>query len=251
MRPEGRAAFALALSVALLAACAPEAWRARDVEKSFVGGMRRRAVAADPIFFRVEAAGGPTVYLLGPIHVGPRRGWLLPPHVGAAFDASDVLALEYEVAALKPVDVYRLDRIGIRAPWGTTLADLVPASTMRDLERFFDEQGMGDVEPFMHHRPRWVAQSVRKRSRLDRNLHLEQGIEAQLLRAAAGVAAWSTDARRADQTFLAVLGAAHLVDQGTVRDLLLDRYGLSTTRIRAADATEHGRQKKSGERDVG
>ncbi len=54
---------------------------------------------ASPVFYRVTGANGEEMWLLGTIHLGDERTGFLPKEVYDAFDASDALAVEFDMNA--------------------------------------------------------------------------------------------------------------------------------------------------------
>ena len=56
---------------------------------------------ATPLLYRVTGAAGQTMYLMGTIHVGDTRTAYLPDQVYAALEASDALAVEFDVIAFE------------------------------------------------------------------------------------------------------------------------------------------------------
>ena len=60
---------------------------------------------ASPVFYRVTGANGEEMWLLGTIHLGDERTGFLPKEVYDAFDASDALAVEFDMnAATRAMD---------------------------------------------------------------------------------------------------------------------------------------------------
>ena len=57
------------------------------------------AEEAKPVFYKVTGANGETMWLLGTIHVGDERTAHLPQEIYDAFNASDALALEFDMDA--------------------------------------------------------------------------------------------------------------------------------------------------------
>lgn len=57
------------------------------------------AEQAKPVFYKVTGANGETMWLLGTIHVGDERTAHLPQEIYDAFNASDALALEFDMDA--------------------------------------------------------------------------------------------------------------------------------------------------------
>ncbi len=63
------------------------------------------AEKASPVFYRVTGANGEEMWLLGTIHLGDERTGFLPQEVYDAFDASDALAVEFDMnAATRAMD---------------------------------------------------------------------------------------------------------------------------------------------------
>lgn len=56
---------------------------------------------ASPLFYKVTGENGQTLWLLGTIHIGDARTAYLPQELYAAFDASDALAVEFDISAFE------------------------------------------------------------------------------------------------------------------------------------------------------
>ena len=57
------------------------------------------AEKASPLFYHVTGENGEEMWLLGTIHIGDERTGFLPEEIYAAFDASDALAVEFDINA--------------------------------------------------------------------------------------------------------------------------------------------------------
>jgi uncharacterized protein YbaP (TraB family) len=79
----------------------------------------------------------------------------MPHRVRRAFEQSDTLAVEIDIMALSPGELLIAQSDHMLAPEGQTLADLIPESTMRDLEAYAERTGF-PLQTVMPMRP-WVA----------------------------------------------------------------------------------------------
>ncbi len=111
---------------------------------------------ADPLFWRLDPDGGATLHLLGSIHFGPRRqGWTLPARIEDAFARSEVLVVEVDDRNIDQAQMQAIEMRHGYAPPGKTLADLVPASTLHDLEAHMAVRSQG-IDALMPFRP-WMV----------------------------------------------------------------------------------------------
>ncbi len=143
--------------------------------------MRAGPVTADPLFWRVEPDGGATLHLLGSIHFGPPGGWRLSAPIEAAFARSRALVVE---ADDRDVDETQMQAIMLRhalAPAGSTLADLVPASTLDELTAHMQARGQG-IETLLPFRPWMVATVVTMGTVAELGFAPDTGIDHDFLR---------------------------------------------------------------------
>jgi len=157
------AAGLIRLGAGLLALAAVMLGCATPVQDPPPGGqalqaaIRRGPVAAHPLFWRVEPRGGATLYLLGSIHFGPVEGWRMPKRVRRAFAKSETLVVEVDLIELALEQAMQgTDRDpAMLAPAGSSLADLVPEETLRELEAVASRHHI-DASALMSLRP-WSA----------------------------------------------------------------------------------------------
>ena len=120
--------------------------------------MQDGPVAATPLLWRVEPAGGATLHLLGSIHFGPPGGWRLPFVVEDAFAKSRALVVEIDQRNVTEAETQAIMARIAMAPAGSTLADYVSAETLNDLDAYVTARG-GSVAGLMPFRP-WMVSTV-------------------------------------------------------------------------------------------
>lgn len=155
-----RVRFVLWLTVLCFAAsglgCANVVQDPKPGAEAFGRAIKRGPVRADPLFWRVEPNAGGTLYLLGSVHAGPVEGWRMPESIRAVFERCEVLVVEVDPMAVTPLESLQVSQRYMLAPTGSSLADLIPASTLRDLELYMEDRGE-DVSKLMPLRPWAVA----------------------------------------------------------------------------------------------
>ena len=78
-----------------------------------------------PLFWHIEGHGGANLYVLGSIHVGPRRGWIYPPSVLKAFQDAQALVVETDPQEVSPDIISQMIQIYGQLPPGTYLRSLL------------------------------------------------------------------------------------------------------------------------------
>jgi uncharacterized protein YbaP (TraB family) len=131
------AAVCVSLAAALACAPAPGPHPAHEIS------IEDRHAA--PIFWRVTSgnAAQPAadLHLLGSIHVGPEKGWILPEPVMRAFDDADALVVEVDMSGEENEQQDDLVlRYGLLPP-GESLGDHVSPDTYEALEDYLEDGG--------------------------------------------------------------------------------------------------------------
>lgn len=127
----------------------------RDVYEEITGEMFPEEAPeekATPVFYEVTSPEGQTMYLLGTIHIGDERTAYLPQEIYDAFDASDALAVEFDLLSF--VDAVEEDEEmaeTLAASYyytdGTTAEDHLPKEQyeqLQDMARFCGMTIMAD-----------------------------------------------------------------------------------------------------------
>ena len=57
---------------------------------------------ARPPFVRVDTDDGPTLFLLGTLHLGPAEGWRFSPEIVQVLASADTLVMELDLSRLDP-----------------------------------------------------------------------------------------------------------------------------------------------------
>ena len=78
-----------------------------------------------PLFWHIEGHGGANLYVLGSIHVGPRRGWIYPASVLEAFQDAQALVVETDPQEVSPDVISQMIQIYGQLPPGTYLRSLL------------------------------------------------------------------------------------------------------------------------------
>ena len=78
-----------------------------------------------PLFWHVQGRGGADLYVLGAIHVGPRRGWIYPESVIQAFQEAQALVVETDPQEVSPDVISQMIQIYGQLPPGTYLRSLL------------------------------------------------------------------------------------------------------------------------------
>ena len=120
-----RRVLVLALVVLLGAACGRTADRASTPEPD---GLAR------PPFVQVETEAGPTLFLLGTIHLGPPDGWRFSPEIERVVAEADTLVLEIDVAGLDADEVATATAERVILQGGRRLPDVLSPETNAVLE---------------------------------------------------------------------------------------------------------------------
>ncbi|MCR9095573.1 MAG: TraB/GumN family protein [bacterium] len=120
-----RRGLVLALVVLLGAACGRTADHASPPEPD---GLAR------PPFVRVETETGPTLFLLGTIHLGPPDGWRFSPEIERVVAEADTLVLEIDVAGLDADEVATATAERVILQGGRRLPDVLSPETNAVLE---------------------------------------------------------------------------------------------------------------------
>ncbi len=149
-------AWSLLASTALAATPGETSPEARP--PSLREAMQDGPVAATPLLWQVEPAGGATLHLLGSIHFGPPGGWRLPPAIEGAFAKSQALVVEIDQRSVTEAETQAIMARMAMAPAGSTLADYVSADTLSDLDAYVAARG-GNVAGLMPFRP-WMVSTV-------------------------------------------------------------------------------------------
>jgi uncharacterized protein YbaP (TraB family) len=137
---------ALALALLALPACAGPAAAPRE--------------SAAPALWRAEASDeqAGTLYLLGSVHVGDAT-FDLGDAVDAAWQRSDELVVEVDLTEMTPEELVSLSRLyGSLAP-PLTLADVVSAETLGQLDAYFALRGL-DPDAFARLKPWYIAFTI-------------------------------------------------------------------------------------------
>ncbi len=97
------------------------------------------AVAADdglarPPFVRIDTEAGPTLFVLGTVHLGPAEGWRFSPEIEHVLAEADTLVLEIDVAALDPDAVADATAERVILQGGKRLPDVLSPETNAVLE---------------------------------------------------------------------------------------------------------------------
>lgn len=112
-----RAWIPLLLALSLLG-CAGLSGSSHSIE-----GMGERETR--PLFWHVEGKGGANLYVLGSIHIGPRRGWIYPETVTEAFNQAQALVVETDPKEVSPEIISQMIQIYGQLPPGTYLRSLL------------------------------------------------------------------------------------------------------------------------------
>lgn len=104
--------------------------------------LARVPEAPHPLFLWRFSRASTVVYLAGSIHILKPSLYPLPTQLEDAFDRSDYLVLEVDVAALDREAMQRRTLAHALLPDGQTLADVLPASLHQRLDRHLADFGM-------------------------------------------------------------------------------------------------------------
>jgi hypothetical protein len=104
--------------------------------------LARVPVEPHPLFLWRYQRGGTVVYLAGSIHILKPSLYPLPAQLEDAFQRSDYLVMEVDVASLSPEEIQRRTLTHALLPVGQTLADVLPAPLHKRLARHLAAFGM-------------------------------------------------------------------------------------------------------------
>lgn len=117
----------------------PEAPQESRIESGATSASRSAAESdayarATPPFYRVEGGRGATLLLLGTIHLGPEKGWILSPAVESGIATADQIALEVDLRLATEDAVSTLvAELALLGP-GQKISDVVAPETAKLLE---------------------------------------------------------------------------------------------------------------------
>jgi uncharacterized protein YbaP (TraB family) len=89
---------------------------------------------ATPPFFRIQGVSGPTLFLMGTIHLGPVEGWNLSPEINQAIEQADSFVLELDPRNVTEDDVATVLAERVVLPIGVTIDEVLSPETAKLLD---------------------------------------------------------------------------------------------------------------------
>jgi uncharacterized protein YbaP (TraB family) len=136
--PRGRitcVVWALVLSCLATQGCATRQGALAKLEELGPNG-------AMPLFWRVDATEGASLYVLGSVHLGPAEGWQFPPAIHRAFEHANAIAVEVDPTEMHQAAQQMLvARYGMLPP-GVTLEQLLSPETWAMLKKQTEQAGL-------------------------------------------------------------------------------------------------------------
>jgi uncharacterized protein len=141
--------------------------------------------ADESLFWRIESAGA-VVYLLGSIHVADEDLYPFPFHIENAFNESDYLVVEVNIAEIDQQEIVRL--IQTHGMYGddTTLRAVVPDTVYEAVRAEFREYGLNILQ-FERMKPWVVAITLSQLQAVKFGYQPEHGVDMYFLSDAEGM----------------------------------------------------------------
>lgn len=130
-----RVLWALVLSCVATQGCATRQGALASLDELGANG-------AMPLFWRVDASRGATLYVLGSVHLGPADGWQFPPAIHRAFEHANAIAVEVDPTEMhQQAQQMLVARYGMLPP-GVSLEQLLSPETWAILQQRAEQAGL-------------------------------------------------------------------------------------------------------------
>ncbi len=142
--------------------------------------------AANPLFYCVTGSNGKKMWLLGTIHLGDSRTSFLPKKITDAFDASDALAVEYDLKKAEQMaqDKIYAAKLALRMSYlsGSKITDHVSKETYAAAVLALRKYGMHAVENYNSFKP-YFWQALIQQAEIPHygSIHAENGVDIRLI----------------------------------------------------------------------
>jgi len=213
----------LVLAVVALQGCATGGGALADLDELGSNG-------AMPLFWRVEASTGASLYILGSVHLGPADGWQFPIAIHRALDEASAIAVEVDPNDMQgQAQQMLVARYGMLPP-GVTLESLLSPETWSDVEKQTGQAGL-PLDAVQRMQPWLVTNLLMMSASRDLGWSARGGVDATFIAAAGDRSIVSLESAEFQLSLLAGLPAE--IQELALRDTVgrFDDVGEYLTRL--------------------